>query len=90
MSDLARGNHSNTNSPYFESAPEPTEDELLDFVELRHPISVAKHFFDNCDDNGLQYLELKLCEFPQDVRDQAVVDYLNDNRDSIEDSFYRS
>ena len=78
MSDFLRGNHNNTNSPFFVAKViEISYDELFVFVEYNMEDEVLDHFLDNCSEEmSDQYTGVWLDDFPEKLCDDAVTDYI--------------
>lgn len=88
MSDFLRGNHRNTNSPYFQSASEINLSELSDFVEYHMEDEVLDYFLDNCSAEMCeQYESVWLDDFPRKLCDDAVNDYVNNCEDTARQAY---
>ena len=88
MSDFLRGNHSNRNSPYFESAADVNLADLTHFVEYYMEDEVLDYFLNNCSDIiADEYESIWLDDFPRKLCDDAVRDYVSNCQETAEQAY---
>lgn len=87
-SDFFRGNHENTNSPYFQSSGNIDTNLLEEFVSEHLQEALHDHFFNEFSEfETLPYESLDWEDIPEEVKKPVVTHMVQNAREFCEDKY---